>query len=175
VTGSMTKPEELPQRGVDFAQIEREHVRSRLYPEFDWVAFDAFSPLNRMSVTLPDARVALVTTAGAHLPEQEPFDTRSPAGDPSYRVIPSDTPLETLQLSHSGYDTRTAAKDKQVVLPLDHLRKRVRTGVIGELTPSIYSTMGYVAAPGPFMASTGPAIAERLRDEEPDLVLLIPA
>ncbi len=31
--------------GSDFARVERDHVRSRLFPNFDWHAYDAFSPL----------------------------------------------------------------------------------------------------------------------------------
>lgn len=103
--------------GVDFAEIERDHVRSRLYPDFAWHAFDAFSPLNPLRVPLAAARVALVTTAGAHLPDQAPFDISAHEGDPCYRAIPSVVPLADLTLTHGGYDTRRARADKNVVPP----------------------------------------------------------
>jgi hypothetical protein len=32
------------ERGVNFAEIEREWVHSRFYPGFDWMAFDRYSP-----------------------------------------------------------------------------------------------------------------------------------
>jgi D-proline reductase (dithiol) PrdB len=160
--------------GVDFGRIERDHVRSRLYPDFDWVAFDAFSPYNRLRVPLAEARVAFVTTAGAHLPDQAPFDRQEKAGDPSYRAFPSGTPLEDLVLTHSGYDTRQATADKNVVLPLDHLRAAEADGRIGRLAPTVYSCMGYVADVVPFMEETAPTIASRLAADAVDLVLLAP-
>ncbi|MGD9714608.1 MAG: glycine/sarcosine/betaine reductase selenoprotein B family protein, partial [Thermomicrobiales bacterium] len=161
--------------GVDFARIEREHVASRIYPAFDWVPYDTFSPYNPMTVPLEHARVALVTTAGAHLHDQRPFATSAKEGDPSFRVLPADVDLTEIQLTHSGYDTQTAIQDVQVVLPLDHLRVLVRSGRIGGMTPSIYSTMGYVADTGPFIRETSLEITRLVSAERPDLVLLVPA
>src|SRR6266542_455811 len=34
--------------GVSFAEIEREFVRGRLYPDFAWRAHEVFSPLNAL-------------------------------------------------------------------------------------------------------------------------------
>ncbi len=161
--------------GVDFAEIERDHVRSRLYPDFSWRAFDAFSPLNPLRVPLAAARVALVTTAGACLPDQAPFDIAAAEGDPSYRAFPSVVPLADLALTHGGYDTRRASADKNVVLPLDHLRAAVIGGRIGELTPQVYSFMGYVADPDPLLEQSAPAVTRKLVEDRADLVLLVPA
>ncbi len=160
--------------GVDFAAIERDFVRARINPDFTWHAFDAFSPLNPLAVPLPAARVAFVTTAGAHLPEQAPFDLTAAAGDASYRAFPAATPLTELALSHRGYDTRRASQDKNVVLPLDHLRAAAAAGRIGGLAPTVYSFMGYIADTAPLLEDSAPAVAARLRDEGADLVLLAP-
>ncbi len=160
--------------GVNFAAIERDHVRARLYPDFEWQAFDAFSPLNPLRVPLPEARVAFVTTSGAHLVEQEPFDRDSAAGDPSYRAFPSSTSLADLVLTHSGYDTHQASADKNVVLPLDHLRALVAEGRIGGLAPTVFSFMGYVAATTPLLKESAPAAAQQLVADRVDLVLLAP-
>jgi len=160
--------------GIDFAEVERDHVRRHLYPAFRWVAHDAFSPLNPLRVPLAEARVGFVTTAGAHLADQAPFDIEAKAGDPSSRAIPSATPLADIRLTHAGYDTRRASADKNVVLPLDHLRALVDTGRIGALGPTVYSTMGYVADTAPLVRQTAPAVAGRLVDDGVDLVLLAP-
>ncbi len=160
--------------GTDFARVERDHVRGRFFPAFEWQAYDAFSPLNPLRVPLARARVAFVTTAGAHLAEQPPFDVRAPAGDASYRAIPSATPLGSVQLSHPGYDTRQASADKNVVLPLDHLRAAAEMGRIGELAPWVYSFMGYIADPDPLLRGSAPEVAGRLRADKVDLVLLAP-
>ena len=160
--------------GVDFAELERDHVRSRLYPGFAWRAHDAFSPRAPLPVPLVAARIAFVTTAGVHLPDQEPFDVAADAGDPSWRAFPAETPLEELALSHAGYDTRRAGADKNVVLPLDHLRRLAAEGRIGGLAPTVYSFMGYVADAEPLVRKSAPEVAERLVAEGADLVLLAP-
>ena len=160
--------------GVNFADIERDHVRSRLYPGFAWRAHDAFSPCNPLPVPLAEARIAFVTTAGAHLPRQVPFDTGASAGDPSWRAFPVETPLSDLALAHGGYDTRRASSDKNVVLPLDHLRALAAEGRIGGLAPTVHSFMGYVADVDPLVRESGPEVAGRLVAEGTDLVLLAP-
>lgn len=163
-----------PTAGVDFSEIERNHVRRNLYLDFTWVANDAFSPLNPLQVPLVESRVAFVTTAGVHLADQPPFDVTSKAGDPSYRAFSSETPLADLVLTHAGYNTRRASDDTNVVLPLDHLRALAQDGLIGELGPTIYSTMGYVADTNPLVHTTAPEIARRLVEDRTDLVLLAP-
>ena len=160
--------------GINFADIERDFVRARLYPEFTWRAYDAFSPLNPLRVPLEAARVAFVTTAGAHLTDQPPFDVAAAAGDASFRAFPSQTPLGDIELSHRGYDTRRARLDRNVVLPLDHLRAAAREGRIGGLAPTVYSFMGYIADTAPLIEHSAPAVASRLLADGADLVLLAP-
>jgi len=162
------------ERGANFAQIERDHVRARVYAPFDWHPFDTFSPYNPLRKPVTEARVAFVTTAGVHLPGQPPFNTDADDGDPSWRAIPVATPLANLVLSHGGYDTRRAGTDKNVVLPLDHLRALAAEGRIGSLAPDVYSFMGYVAATDRLRRQEAPAVARRLLGERVDLVLLAP-
>ena len=50
--------------GVNFAEVEREFVRARVYPDFTWRAYDTFSPLNPLRVPLHAARVAFVEFRG---------------------------------------------------------------------------------------------------------------
>ncbi len=159
--------------GVNFAQVERDHVRSRVYAGFDWHPFDGFSPHNPLRVPATEARVAFLTTAGVHLADQPPFDTAAAAGDPSWRGVPVETPLAEMVLSHGGYDTGRAGADKNVVLPLDHLRGLRDEGRIGSLSPDVYSFMGYVVDTDRLLdeAST---VAERLLADRADLVLLAP-
>ena len=76
--------------------------------------------------------------------------------------------------SPSGYDTRRASADKNVVLPLDHLRAAVAEGRVGALAPRVYSFMGYVADTDPFLDQSAPAVARRLVEDRADVVLLAP-
>ncbi len=160
-------------RGANFAQIEGDHVR-RFYPPFDWHPFDTFSPYHPLRKPLAAARVAFVTTAGVHLADQLPFDTDADEGDPTWRAIPAATPLADLMLSHGGYDTDRASIDKNVVLPLDHMRAFIAEGRIGSLSPDIYSFMGYAAETDRLLEQEAPTVATRLLADSVDLVLLAP-
>jgi D-proline reductase (dithiol) PrdB len=48
---------------------------------------------------------ALVTTAGVHASDQEPFDL---AGDNSWRIIDGAIPSDRLMVTHEHYDHRDA-------------------------------------------------------------------
>ena len=161
-------------QGVNFAEIEKDFVRARVFSDFQWRAYDTFSPLNPLRVPLPSARIAFVTTSGAHLTDQAPFDIRAPVGDPSFRAFPSSTPLQEIELTHRGYDTRRASADKNVVLPLDHPRAAASEGRIGALTPTVYSFMGYIADIQSLLEETAPEVAAGLVSDGFDLVLLAP-
>lgn len=160
--------------GINFAELEQQFVRDRVNPDFTWRAYDEYSPLNRMSTSLENSRVAMVTTSGAHLADQEPFDVKTPAGDPSYRKFSTDVELSELELTHRGYDTRNSKQDPNVVVPLDHLRAARDCGRIGRLGPSVYSFMGFIADTDPLVNETAPDVARQLKSEQIDLVLLIP-
>jgi D-proline reductase (dithiol) PrdB len=160
--------------GVDFAEIEKVFVKDRINPDFDWTAFDTFSPYNQLPVSMAKATVAFVTTAGAHLPNDPPFDLRAPEGDPSFRAFPSSTRFEDLALTHRGYDIKRAQADMDVVLPLTHLRAAEAAGRIGRIAPTVFSFMGFVADTRPLLEEHAPAVAEQLRTEDVDLVLLAP-
>lgn len=155
-----------------FAQVEFDHVRRRVYAPFDWTTFDEPSPRRRLQRALERSRVALVGTAGAHLPDQPAFDLGK-QGDAGYRELPADA--QELRFSHSGYDTRRAAEDPDVVFPLALLRRLASEGVIGELAPRAFSFMGYIPETAPLLSKTGPEVARKLVADAVDLALLVPA
>ena len=155
-----------------FAQVEYEYVRQRVYPPFDWTAFEEPSPSHRVERPLERSRIALVATAGAHLPEQPPFDLGK-GGDSSYRELPADA--RELRFAHVGYDTRRADEDPDVVFPLSLLRRLAAEGEIGELAPRAFSFMGYIPETEPLLHQTGPEVARKLLADAVDLVLLVPS
>lgn len=166
-----TKGSPLPDyRG--FALVEYEHVRREILPDFDWAGFDTPSPRTRPSRPLSEARVALISTAGAHLPG-EPRHAGGPDGDHTYREIPSDA--VEVALHHGGYDTKRARLDPDVVFPLNLLRTLAAEGVIGEVAPTAYGFMGYIPHTAPLLAETGPEVARALIGDAVDLALLVPA
>lgn len=160
---------------MNFAEVERQWVRQRLVPSFDWVVYTTPSPVNPLREPLERCRVALIGTAGAHLAGDRPFDIRSALGDASFRVIPGDAPIDALRLSHRGYDTRKIEQDVNCVFPLERLRELAGEGIIESVSPRHFSFMGYIPIPGPLIEETAPQVAGLLEDDRVDLALLVPA
>lgn len=161
--------------GINFAELEQQFVRDRINPDFTWRAYGEYSPLNVSTTPLSEARVALVTTAGACLENQEPFDIKGTAGDPTYREIPSDIDLADIRLIHRGYNTRQAMEDPNVVIPIDHLRAARDSGRTGSISDNIYSFMGFVANTDPLVNDYAPEVARKLKADTVEVVLLTPA
>ncbi len=81
-----------------------------------------FTPLAK---PLAESRVALVSSAGVHLDDQEPFHIATVAGDPSFRVLADDLDPGRLRFTHTHYDTKSAEADPNVVFPIDRLHEAV--------------------------------------------------
>ena len=122
-----------------------------------------------------EATVAVVTSAGIHLPSDPPFE-RVKGGDYSYRVIPAETALSSLTLSHpsSAWDRSGVEADRNMALPLDRLREMEAGGEIGGLAPRHVSIQGSITAPLRLMKETGPEVEAMMADDGVDLVLLTP-
>lgn len=157
-----------------FARLEREAVRRNM-PGFDWEAFPAPSPRHRLAMPLSKATIALVSTSGARLPGQPRFDVVSNEGDPSYRVIPSNTATDRLRFNHAGYDIRNAYADPDCVFPLSLLQRYAAEGRIGKVADRAYSLMGYITQAELLLNETGPAIARAMTADDVDLAFLVPA
>jgi D-proline reductase (dithiol) PrdB len=121
--------------------------------------------------------VALVTTAGVHRRADPPFDMTDPDGDPTFRVVPVDTPRTELTITHKYYDHSAADRDLNVVLPVDRLRELAAAGQVGGVAPRTYSFMGHVDGRhlGTLMETTAPEVARRLRADGAEAVVLTPA
>ncbi len=156
----------------DYALLEYNHVREHILPDFDWLSFATPSPRNRPTRPLQEARVALISTAGVHLPDAPRHDGGKD-GDHTYREIPATT--TDISLHHGGYDTKRARRDPNVVFPLRRLRELAADGVIGAVAPTAYGFMGYIPHTGPLLQETGPEVARALIGDAVDLALLVPA
>jgi D-proline reductase (dithiol) PrdB len=135
------------------------------------------TPWTPMSKPLPESRVALGTSAGLHLREDEPFvSAPQRGGDTSYRVIPRDTSAADIIQSHVsiGFDHTGIYRDINVTFPMDRLRELKEWGVIGSLADNYYSFMGALRDPSGIVEQTGPEVAQRLRDDGVDAVVLTP-
>jgi D-proline reductase (dithiol) PrdB len=134
-------------------------------------------PWSPMRKPVRDAVVALVTTAGVHRRGDPPFDMTDPDGDPSFRVVPVDTPRAEVTITHKYYDHSAADRDLNVVLPVDRLGELAAAGQVGGVAPRMYSFMGHVdgAHLRTLMETTAPEVARRLRADGVEAVVLTPA
>ncbi|MGF1472346.1 MAG: glycine/sarcosine/betaine reductase selenoprotein B family protein [Rubrobacteraceae bacterium] len=121
---------------------------------------------------LAGSRLALVTTGGVHLPQQERFDIDDPAGDCSYREIPAGA--GELTWTHAYYRPEDTS-DLDAVFPLWTLRELEAEGFVGELNHRHFSFMGAIHDPDPLVEDTAPEVAGKLVRDRVDAVLLTPS
>jgi hypothetical protein len=135
------------------------------------VEIQQFTPLQR---PLSESRVALVSSAGVHRDDQQPFHVETVAGDSTHRLLEDDVDLSRLRFTHTHYDTTSARQDPNVVFPLDRLHEALAAGRIGSASPVHIGMMGFNPDPTPIAEETAPAIAEVLAEEDVDVVVLVP-
>ena len=135
---------------------------------YPWRRIDPV-PCAPLRKPLAEARLAIVTTAGLHLPSQPPFDHDLRGGDTSYRVIPSDVDVSTLLESHrsESFDHAGVQADPNLAFPLDRVRDL-------QLAPRHLSFMGSITKPGRLIAETAPEAAQLLVDDGVEAALLVP-
>jgi len=127
-------------------------------------------------IDLSKARILLVSSAGAYLPDQDkPFFAANLMGDYTIRTFPTNTPPSNLEYAHDHYDQTAVREDHQVLLPLDHLRDMVDRKILGGLSDTVVSFMGYQPFVGRVLKKTFPAILKIAREERVDAVLLVPS
>jgi len=160
---------------MSFADVERDFIRSRILPEFDWVVYSSPSNINPLRKPRAQLRVAMVTTGGVYAASDPPFNLKSKIGDPSYREIPSEVAWDQLRLAHIGYNTRKVSEDINCVFPLQRLRELENEGIMGSINHRHFSFMGYIPIVEDLLQKTAPEVAQKLLADDVDLVLLAPA
>lgn len=132
-------------------------------PDIETLAFTQPKPLS-------EAKVAVVTTASLHHPDQEDF---SPT-DTGYRVL--DGKRRDFQTGHwsPNFDTIGFAHDLNTVLPLDRLDEMVAAGTIGGVSDQHLSYAGNQFELSGIRMDGGPAGARFLKEQGVDVVLLTP-
>jgi D-proline reductase (dithiol) PrdB len=134
------------------------------------------TPCAPLRKPLNEARVALITTAGLHLPEQTPFDRTLKMGDPTWREIPNDADLSHLTENHrsNAFDHTGLQRDRNLAFPLERFRELAAQGVVGELNHRHFSFMGSIVGPRRLIDETAPEVARLLKADGVDAALLTP-
>ncbi len=126
---------------------------------------------NRPAKPLSESRVAIVTTAGLRLADQDRFG----GGDQSFRILPPETKGVILGQISPNFDRSGFIIDPNVIYPIDRLKEMMAEGRIGSLAPRHIAFLG---AQGESLSTivmdTGPAAAKLLKDDGVDVVLMTP-
>ena len=134
-------------------------------PVFDDPAFTA------LGKPLSEARVAIVTSAALHRPDQERYAT----GDTGFRALERDD--RNLVMGHwsPNFDHTGFQIDLNVVYPIDRLEELAASGVIGDVAPRHFAFAGNQPdTVSEVRLDTGPACANELLADAVDVVLLTP-
>jgi len=98
-----------------------------------------------------------------------------PWGDPSYRTLPSDMDISEVGVSHFHINSCDILADMNILLPVQRLQELTVEGRVGGLAEHAYSFMGYQGFPADLSGWKniyGPQVAEKLRSEGVECVLL---
>lgn len=119
---------------------------------------------------LAERRIALISTAGLHRKEDPPFV----AGSGEYRIIPDDTDMDALVMSHisTNFDRTGFYRDLNVVFPIDRLRELRDAGSIGSVASRHFSFMG--ATPPNVMEPLARDLAAIMREDAVDGIIMCP-
>ncbi|GAC1651530.1 MAG: glycine/sarcosine/betaine reductase selenoprotein B family protein [Gemmatimonadaceae bacterium] len=144
----------------------------RVYP---WRRIDPV-PWTPLQVPIARARLALITSAGLYRSAIDAPFKKSAGGDVSFRLLPSDVPLQSLVVGQpsDAFDHAPIEADRNVGLPLDRVRELVAGGEVGSLAPRVISFNGSILAPRRLVVETGPAVADALRADAVDAALFVP-
>jgi D-proline reductase (dithiol) PrdB len=130
-------------------------------------------PFTPFDGVLSKTTVALVTAAGVHLQDQEPFNIADELGDLGYRIIPEDVESSRLMVTHHHYDHTDADQDINVVFPIDVLRDLQTEGFIRGVAKKHVGYMGYTMQLKAMYEGTAREIANEIdKGSRADLVVL---
>ena len=132
-------------------------------------------PLARLTKPLAAARLAFVSSAGVQPRGTVPFDVVHPVGDYSFRRVPSMAAPAELEIHQLKYPTDGAHRDLNVIFPLERLQELAAEGVVGGLTPHLFSFIGYNMDPDRLERTLAEELAAAVVADGAEAVLLAPA
>jgi D-proline reductase (dithiol) PrdB len=165
----------------DDAAVKERQLRPGLWETINerypgsMITKDDFVPLAELKKPLSETRLSFVSSAGVQPVGTLPFDVAHPIGDYSFRRVPSTATPAELEIHQIKYPTHGALKDLNVIFPIERLQELVAEGLIGSLTPSLFSFIGYNMDPERFELTLAAGIADAVAADGADAVLLSPA
>lgn len=149
-------------------------LREEVDPGFSFVSPGPL-PWTAGPVSLVEARVALVSTAGIHLRKDPPFRSMEEKfGDTSFRVVPHGADEALLVLDAPYVDDKYVSRDVEVALPMKALDRLCAEKLVGAPAPRHYSFCSGIIHPLPGLAESAERVAEMLRRDGVGAVVLLP-
>ncbi len=131
---------------------------------------DFEDPAFTLPVPLEQAKVAIVTSASLHHPDDADFEPT----DTSYRVLHADRRDYILGHWSPNFDATGYAADYNTVFPIDRLDELAEAGIVGSVSQVHLAYAGNQYDLATIRMDTGPAGAKFLREQGVDVVLLTP-
>ena len=155
-------------------------LRSWISKDIPEKPFSGHIPWTPFTKSIKTATFALMTSAGISMKSDTPFDVerekREPLwGDPGRREIAKTATEADIDVNHLHINTDYIKQDINVMLPLARFREFENEGLIGKLAPTCFSFYGYQPDPGSLLEQTMPEVADKMREEKVEAVLLTPA
>jgi D-proline reductase (dithiol) PrdB len=158
---------------IKYVDRLNEKYRSLGFPAYEWTIHrDAsISPLQK---PLRDCRVSILTTSGASRKQDPGFDPDA-RNDLRLDAIPADTPSDGFDINDNYYDHRSVVEDINCQFPIERLRELAADGTIGQSAPRHWSGfMGRIYKRSAIIAKAE-EFAEALRQDQVDLLIVVPA
>lgn len=159
---------------IEYISSLNEMYQSQGFPPYRWSEHDS-SPWTPMEKPLSEAVIALVSSAGIFMDNQQPFDPWA-VNDLSFREISRQIPFERLQLHHNYFDHRDALADLNCVYPVQRLAEFEAEGIMGKLAPTAITLgMGRLYKRTALQEETVPQLAGIMKHEQVDAAFLVAA
>jgi D-proline reductase (dithiol) PrdB len=146
-----------------------------------WIKMEQPRPIpwTPLSKPLSECTVAMLSSAGIALKDDKPFDQEGERqnpwwGDPTYRILPKTASQDQVRLYHMHIDPSYAMQDLNCLFPTQRLQEMETSGRIGQVSPRHYSIMGYILNPERLLSETVPALIQNLKEDQVDVVVLVP-
>lgn len=157
---------------VSYIDRTRQLYDSLGYTPYNWFHAQSDPDFCPPRKKLSDSRLGLVSTAGTYIAGQMAYHYKD---DTSTRRIPNNTPADKLRFSHVTENYLVDARqDPQCVVPGIALAQLQKEGFVGSLADNFYSCMGGIYSQRRVEEELIPTLASSLKDEEIDLLLLVP-
>lgn len=148
-----------------FSRLLAEFGRSIPMPEFD---APTLTPLRK---PVAESTIGVFVSCGAQLPSDPPLRETE---DISFRLLPRESPIGELVVSHRTLVRKWALEDLNVAYPIDRLKELEANGTFKRLAHTNVSMVGSIERYTELVEETVPAIKAVFDAQGVDLVLLLP-